>query len=297
MSLVVDRVSAGPVGTPEAVFDGVRPLHRRRSSASTWRARPASKVQDYAHVPSCRSPRILRPGHHGRSTALCNQSLSFHSNRFGGTLVSQTTEVHEPATQLLLEHHHLPVSAGSSARWRSRALILASARCRRTRRCSWRMLAVYAGVSATYMYKRILHLNEQAGQCAEPAVGRAVGRGRQHPGGEDLRARGLRAACCSTQANREVVARDSKRMRASLARGITTACYHGGHHVRGDGVHLRRQRLVRHHAGHGHPHVHLHEHGDEPVQLHQYRPAAHQPGLRRCKRHDGGARRAAAGGR
>ena len=84
------------------------------------------------------------------------------------------------------------------------------------------LLAVYAGVSY-YMYKRILHLNERAASAQNQLSGElsdsvanilAV----KTYGREDYE-RGL-----FDQANREVVARDSKRMWASLTRGIVTAC-------------------------------------------------------------------------
>ena len=94
--------------------------------------------------------------------------MSFHSNRFGGTLVSQTTKFMSAYTAAAGDHH-VPVSAGSSAQWCSRAP-------------SWRrvvpvyvavlmaLLAVYAGVSY-YMYKRILHLNEQAASAQNQLSG------------------------------------------------------------------------------------------------------------------------------
>ncbi len=84
------------------------------------------------------------------------------------------------------------------------------------------LLAVYACVSY-YMYKRILHLNEQAAGAQNQLSGElsdsvanilAV----KTYGREDYE-RGL-----FDDANREVVARDSKRMWASLARGVITAC-------------------------------------------------------------------------
>ena len=83
------------------------------------------------------------------------------------------------------------------------------------------MLAVYATVSYL-MYKRILHLNEKAASAQNQLSGElsdavtnilAV----KTYGREDYERR------LFDTANREVVARDSKRMRASLARGITTA--------------------------------------------------------------------------
>ena len=85
------------------------------------------------------------------------------------------------------------------------------------------LFAVYALVSYV-MYKRILHLNEQAAQAQNDLSGElsdavtnilTVKTYRR----EDYE-RGLFDA-----ANREVVVRDSKRMRSSLLRGR----HHGGH--------------------------------------------------------------------
>ena len=60
----------------------------------------ASKLQDYTMY------RLQIAASYDLATmsfdALCNQSMSFHSNRFGGTLVSQTTKFMS-AYQLLLE--------------------------------------------------------------------------------------------------------------------------------------------------------------------------------------------------
>ena len=84
------------------------------------------------------------------------------------------------------------------------------------------LLAVYASISY-YLYKRILSLNEKAASAQNQLSGElsdsvanilAV----KTYGREDYE-RGL-----FDNANREVVARDSKRMWASLTRGIITAC-------------------------------------------------------------------------
>ena len=287
MSLIVDRISADPVA-PEAVFDVFGPYIAALIGINLA-GQTCSKLQDYTLW------KLQIAVNYDLATmafdCLCNQSLSFHSNRFGGTLVSQTSKFMAGYTQLLqvMNFPFLPILCSITFTCLilfpvvpAYAAVLMA------------MLTVYAVISYL-MYKRILHLNEKAASAQNQLSGElsdavtnilAV----KTYGREDYE-RGL-----FDTANREVVARDSKRMRASLAHVILGG-HHRGHHVRGDGVHLRRQRLVRHHAGHRHPHVHLHEHGDEPVQLHQYRPAAHQPGLRRCKRHDGGARRAAARGR
>ena len=145
--------------------------------------------------------------------------MSFHSNRFGGTLVSQTTKFMS-AYQLLLEtitFPFLPVVCSvvfTCAILAPRVPVYVA--------ILMVLLAVYAGVSY-YMYKRILHLNEQAAGAQNHLSGElsdsvanilAV----KTYGREDYE-RSLFDA-----ANKDVVARDSKRMWASLTRGIITAC-------------------------------------------------------------------------
>ena len=99
--------------------------------------------------------------------ALSNQSMSFHSNRFGGTLVSQTTKFMS-AYQLLLEtitFPFLPVICSvvfTCAILAPRVPVYVA--------ILMVLLAVYAGVSY-YMYKRILHLNEQAASAQNQLSG------------------------------------------------------------------------------------------------------------------------------
>ena len=215
MSLVVDRVSAGSVA-PDQVFAVFGPYIAALIGINVA-GQAASKVQDYAMY------RLQIAASYDLATmsfdALSNQSMSFHSNRFGGTLVSQTTKFMS-AYQLLLEtitFPFLPVICSvvfTCAILAPRVPVYVA--------ILMALLAVYAGVSY-YMYKRILHLNEQAASAQNQLSGElsdsvanilAV----KTYGREDYE-RGL-----FDQANREVVARDSKRMWASLTRGIVTAC-------------------------------------------------------------------------
>ena len=215
MSLVVDRVSAGSVA-PDQVFAVFGPYIAALIGINVA-GQAASKVQDYAMY------RLQIAASYDLATmsfdALSNQSMSFHSNRFGGTLVSQTTKFMS-AYQLLLEtitFPFLPVICSvvfTCAILAPRVPVYVA--------ILMVLLAVYAGVSY-YMYKRILHLNEQAASAQNQLSGElsdsvanilAV----KTYGREDYE-RGL-----FDQANREVVARDSKRMWASLTRGIVTAC-------------------------------------------------------------------------
>lgn len=215
MSLIVDTVSAGAV-EPDAVFSTFGPFIAALIAINVF-GQAASKLQDYAMY------KLQIAASYDLATmsfdALCNQSMSFHSNRFGGTLVSQTTKFMS-AYQLLLEtvtFPFLPVVCSvvfTCAILAPRVPVYVA--------ILMVLLAVYAGVSY-YMYKRILHLNEQAAGAQNHLSGElsdsvanilAV----KTYGREDYE-RSLFDA-----ANKDVVARDSKRMWASLTRGIITAC-------------------------------------------------------------------------
>lgn len=215
MSLIVDKVSAGPVSSDQ-VFSTFGPFILVLIAINVC-GQAASKLQDYAMY------KLQIAASYDLATmsfdALCNQSMSFHSNRFGGTLVSQTTKFMS-AYQLLLEtitFPFLPVVCSvvfTCAILAPRVPVYVA--------ILMVLLAVYAGVSY-YMYKRILHLNEQAAGAQNHLSGElsdsvanilAV----KTYGREDYE-RSLFDA-----ANKDVVARDSKRMRASLTRGIVTAC-------------------------------------------------------------------------
>lgn len=215
MSLIVDKVSAGSVA-PDEVFSAFGPFIAALIAINVC-GQAASKLQDYAMY------KLQIAAAYDLATmsfdALCNQSMSFHSNRFGGTLVSQTAKFMS-AYQLLLEtitFPFLPVVCSvvfTCAILAPRVPVYVA--------ILMVLLAAYACVSY-YMYKRILHLNEQAAGAQNHLSGElsdsvanilAV----KTYGREDYE-RSLFDA-----ANKDVVARDSKRMWASLARGVITAC-------------------------------------------------------------------------
>ena len=215
MSLIVDKVSAQSVAA-DAVLVEFGPYIAALIAINVV-GQAASKLQDYTMY------KLEIAAAYDLATmsfdALCNQSMSFHSNRFGGTLVAQTSKFMS-AYQLLIEtitFPFLPVicsilfTCGILA---PRVPIYVA--------ILMVLLAVYAGVSY-YMYKRILHLNEQAAGAQNQLSGElsdsvanilAV----KTYGREDYEKSLFDAA------NREVVARDSKRMWSSLTRGIVTAC-------------------------------------------------------------------------
>lgn len=214
MSLIVDRVSAEPVAA-DNVFSVFGPYIVALIAINVF-GQVASKLQDYTMY------RLEIAAAYDLATmsfdALSNQSMSFHSNRFGGTLVSQTTKFMS-AYQLLLEtitFPFLPVICSvvfTIAVLAPRVPVYVA--------ILMVLLFVYAGISY-YMYKRILSLNEKAAGAQNQLSGElsdAVANilAVKTYGREDYE-RSL-----FDEANREVVKRDSKRMWASLTRGIVTA--------------------------------------------------------------------------
>ena len=215
MSLIVDQVSAQPVEADQ-VFTVFGPYIVALILINVF-GQAASKLQDYTMY------KLEIAASYDLATmsfdALCNQSMSFHSNQFGGTLVSQTTKFMSAYQQLIetIMFPFLPVIC--SAIFTCGILL---PRVPLYVAILMVLLAVYASISY-YLYKRILSLNEKAASAQNQLSGElsdsvanilAV----KTYGREDYE-RGL-----FDNANREVVARDSKRMWASLTRGIITAC-------------------------------------------------------------------------
>ena len=215
MSLIVDKVRADPVGADQ-VMEVCGPYIVALILINVF-GQAASKLQDYTMY------KLEIAASYDLATmsfdALCNQSMSFHSNRFGGTLVSQTTKFMSAYQQLIetIMFPFLPVVCSvifTCAILVPRVPLYVA--------ILMVLLVIYASISY-YLYKRILSLNEKAASAQNQLSGElsdsvanilAV----KTYGREDYE-RGL-----FDQANRDVVARDSKRMWASLTRGIITAC-------------------------------------------------------------------------
>ncbi len=215
MSLIVDRVSAEPVPSDQ-VFSVFGPFIAALVLINVC-GQACSKLQDFFLF------KLEIAVSYDLATqcfdALCNQSMSFHSNRFGGALVSQTTKFMSAYNQLIetVNFPFMPVCISIAC-----TCGLLAPRVPAYVAILLALLAVYATVSYL-MYKRILGLNEQAAGAQNNLSGElsdsvanilAV----KTYGREDYE-RGLFDA-----ANREVVARDTKRMMSSLARGVITAC-------------------------------------------------------------------------
>ena len=214
MGLIVDRVSAAPVAADQ-VFVVFGPYIAALVLVNIC-GQTCSKLQDYSLW------KLEIAVSYDLATmsfdALSNQSMTFHSNRFGGTLVSQTSKFMAAYNQLVeaLVHPFLPVFGSVVF-----VCVLLGPRVPLYVVILMALFAVYATVSYV-MYKRILHLNEKAAKAQNDLSGelsdavtniltvKTYGR-------EDYE-RSLFDA-----ANREVVLRDSKRMRSSLVRGVITA--------------------------------------------------------------------------
>lgn len=214
MGLIVDRVSAAPV-TADQVFPVFGPYIAVLVLVNIC-GQTCSKLQDYSLW------KLEIAVSYDLATmsfdALSNQSMTFHSNRFGGTLVSQTSKFMAAYNQLVeaLVHPFLPVFGSVVF-----VCVLLGPRVPLYVVILMALFSVYALVSYI-MYKRILHLNEKAAKAQNDLSGelsdavtniltvKTYGR-------EDYE-RSL-----FDKANREVVLRDSRRMRSSLVRGVITA--------------------------------------------------------------------------
>lgn len=214
MSKIVDRVSMGSVPADQ-VFEVFGPYVITLILINLL-GQTCSKLQDFALW------RLEIAVNYDLATmafdALSNQSMSFHSNRFGGTLVSQTTKFMSAYNQLVenIVFPFLPVCCSVFFTCAILAPVVPA-----YVGVLMVLLVCYATVSYV-MYRRILHLNEKAANAQNQLSGElsdavtnilAV----KTYGREDYE-RSLFDA-----ANKEVVARDSKRMLASLARGVATA--------------------------------------------------------------------------
>ncbi|HAM16810.1 MAG TPA: ABC transporter ATP-binding protein [Eggerthellaceae bacterium] len=214
MSLIVDRISAEPVA-PDQVFQVFGPYIAALLAINIL-GQAASKLQDYTlwKLEIAVSYDLARLCF----DALSNQSMSFHSNRFGGTLVSQTTKFMAAYNQIVegINFPFLPVLESVVF-----ICLVLGPRVPVYVTILMVLLLLYGGVSY-YMYRRILNLNEQAAGAQNQLSGELADSvanilAVKTYGREDYE-RGL-----FDDYNREVVARDSKRMMASLARGIITA--------------------------------------------------------------------------
>jgi ATP-binding cassette subfamily B protein len=214
MSLIVDRVSAAPPAADE-VFSVFWPYILALVLVNLF-GQACSKLQDYTLWKL--EIRVNYDLARMCFDALCEQSMSFHTDRFGGTLVTQTTKFMSAYTQLIenLTFPFLPMTVSICS-----TIILLAPVVPVYVVILMVMLIVYASISYI-MYKRILHLNEEAAGAQNNLSGElsdALGNilAVKTYGREDYERE------LFDRANRDVVTRDSRRMKSSLARGIITA--------------------------------------------------------------------------
>ena len=214
MGLIVDRVSEGGVG-PDQVLE-VFGVYVVVLILVNFFGQACSKLQDYTlwKLEIAVSYDLATESF----DALSNQSMSFHSNRFGGTLVSQTTKFMSAYNQMVenLTFPFIPVVCSVIS-----TCVLLLPRVPAYVAVLMVLLVIYVAISYI-MYKRILSLNEQAAGAQNQLLGElsdAVANilAVKTYGREDYE-RGL-----FDRANREVVQKDTKRIMASLVRGIITA--------------------------------------------------------------------------
>ena len=214
MGLIVDRVSESAVASDQVfvVFGGfIAAL-----ILVNLFGQACSKIQDYTlwKLEIAVSYDLATSAF----DALSNQSMSFHSNRFGGTLVSQTTKFMSAYNQIVenLTFPFIPVVCSIIA-----TCVLLIPRVPAYVAVLMVLLAIYVVISYI-MYKRILSLNEQAAGAQNQLSGElsdavtnilAV----KTYGREDYE------RTLFDKANKEVVAKDTKRIMASLLRGVITA--------------------------------------------------------------------------
>ncbi len=214
MAKIVDRVSAGPVA-PEQVFNVFGP-YIAALIITNLLGQFSSKFQDYATWKL-----EIRANYELATYAfdtLSNQSMTFHSNRFGGSLVSQTNKFLSGYTTLMESFVYAVIPIVSSAAFTISLLapvaptyvVILSA-----------LLIVYI-IVAYLMYKRVLPLNSAAAAAQNALSGelsdsvtnilavKTFGREKYERGLFDT-------------ANRQVLAADSRRMRASILRGAVTS--------------------------------------------------------------------------
>lgn len=214
MGLIVDRVSAAPVAADQ-VFVVFGPYIAALVLVNIC-GQTCSKLQDYSLW------KLEIAVSYDLATmsfdALSNQSMTFHSNRFGGTLVSQTSKFMAAYNQLVeaLVHPFLPVFGSVVF-----VCVLLGPRVPLYVVILMALFAVYATISYI-MYKRILHLNEKAAKAQNDLSGELSDAVTNILTVKTYGREDYERSLFDT-ANREVVLRDSKRMRSSLVRGVITA--------------------------------------------------------------------------
>ncbi|MCL1798741.1 MAG: ABC transporter ATP-binding protein/permease [Eggerthellaceae bacterium] len=214
VGLVVDKVSLESVG-PDRVFDVFGPYIIMLICANVL-GQFFSKLQDYTVW------KLELRANYALAThvfdTLSNQSMTFHTNRYGGSLVSQTQKFISAYSTLLESLIYAVIPIVSSAVFTVTMLaglvplyvaILS-------------VLLVTYVIVAYQLYRRILPLNAAAAG-AQNALSGELSDSITNILSVKTYGREAFERTLFDSANKEVLAADSKRMRASIARGAMTS--------------------------------------------------------------------------
>lgn len=211
---IVDRVSAEPVAADQ-VFSVFAP-YIIALIAINLVGQACSKLQDYS-VWKLEIGASYELATHAFDT-LSNQSMMFHSNRFGGSLVSQTQKFLSAYSSLLETFVYAVLPIASSAVFTVCLLAplvpiyVAILVC---------LLVVYV-VVVYKMFRHVLPLNEAAA-AAQNRLSGELSDSITNILSVKTSGRESYERAIFDEANRDVVAADSRRMRASVLRGAVAA--------------------------------------------------------------------------
>lgn len=211
---IVDRVGAGAVA-PDQVFVVFGPYIVVLILANVV-GQVCSKLQDYfaAKVEIRASYELATMAF----DTLSNQSMTFHTNRFGGSLVSQTLKFISGYNSLMDNFVYAIVPIAASAVFTVTLLAPLVPSYVAILCC---ILVVYVFV-AYKLYKRILPLNEQVAS-AQNALSGELSDSITNILAVKTSARETYERSLFDLANRQVKAADSRRMRATILRGAITS--------------------------------------------------------------------------
>lgn len=211
---IVDRVAAEPVA-PDQVFTVFGPYILALIGVNVL-GQFFSKLQDYT------TWKLQLRANYALAThvfdTLSNQSMTFHTNRYGGSLVSQTQKFIGAYATLIESLIYAVLPIISSAVF---AVIMLAGLVPLYVVILMAFLIIYV-IVAYRLYKRILPLNEEAA-AAQNALSGELSDSITNilsvkTYGRESYERGL-----FNTANKQVLFADSKRMRASIVRGIVTS--------------------------------------------------------------------------
>ncbi|MCL1797842.1 MAG: ABC transporter ATP-binding protein/permease [Eggerthellaceae bacterium] len=214
VGLIVDRVSAEPVAA-EQVFEVFSPYIFMLVGANIL-GQFFSKMQDYTVW------KLELKAHYALAThvfdTLSNQSMTFHTNRHGGSLVSQTQKFIGAYSTLLESSIYAVIPITSSAVF---TLVMLVGRVPLYVLILFSLLVVYL-VASYHLYKRILPLNAKAAG-AQNALSGELSDSITNILSVKTYGREAFERTLFDSANKQVLAADSKRMRASITRGAITS--------------------------------------------------------------------------